>query len=69
MIIKDLQVADTWLEELIQQSLQDQMTGIQLSPAIRKRIWQRTMAWAACGGEEDTEAETLPIDSCLERCL
>jgi hypothetical protein len=69
MIIEDLQVIDTLFEELIRQSLQDQMTGTQLSPAIRERIWQRIMTWAACDGEEDAEAATLPIDFCLESCL
>jgi len=66
MIVKERQATDTWLEELIRQSLQGQMTDIQLSPAIRERVWRRIMAWAACCGEEDTEGETLPIDFCLE---
>lgn len=61
-----MQVTDTSLEELIRQSLQDQMTGLQLSPAIRERMWRRIVAWAACGDEENAEAETLPIDICLE---
>jgi hypothetical protein len=66
MIIERIQVADTLLEELIRQSLQKQMARVQLSPAIRERIWRRVMAWAACDGEEDAETETLPIGFCLE---
>jgi hypothetical protein len=42
------------------------MARVQLSPAIRERIWRRTLAWAARDGEKDAEAETLPIGFCLE---
>ena len=66
MIIEEIQVKDTSLKELIRQSLQEQMTDVQLSPAIRELIWRRIMVWAACNGKEDTEAETLPVDFCLE---
>jgi chorismate mutase len=66
MIIDKMQVTDTSLEEPIRQSLQEQMTRVSLSPAIRERIWRRIMAWAACDGEEDAEAEILPVDFCLE---
>jgi hypothetical protein len=68
MIIEKMHVAeaDTLLEELIQQSLQKQMARVQLSPAIRERIWRRTLAWAARDGEKGAEAETLPIGFCLE---
>jgi chorismate mutase len=66
MIIENLQVTDTSLEKLVRQSLQDQMAGIQLSPAIRERIWRRIMAWAACDGEADAGAEMPPTGFCLE---
>jgi len=62
MITKEIQVIDTSLGELVRQSLQEQMTDIQLSPTIRERTWQRIMAWAAYDGEEDAEAETLSQD-------
>lgn len=58
MIIEEMQATDTSLEELIQ-SLQEHMTRVQLSTAIRELIWRRIMAWAV-------EAEALPIDFCLE---
>jgi chorismate mutase len=61
MIIEEMQATDTSLEELIRQSLQEQMARVQLSPAIRELIWRRIMARVACDGEEDAEAKTLPI--------
>jgi len=53
MIIEEMQATDTLLEELIRQSLQEQMARVQLSPAIRELIWRRIMAWVACDGEND----------------
>jgi chorismate mutase len=66
MIIEEMEVKDTSLEELIRQSLRKQMTDVQLSPAIRELIWRRIMAWVACDNEEDAETEILPVDFCFE---
>ena len=61
MIIEEMQETDTLLEELIRQSLWEQMARVQLSPTLREFIWRRIMAWVAYDGEEDAEAKTLPI--------
>jgi hypothetical protein len=53
MIIEEMHGTDTSLEELIQQSLQEQMARVQLSPTLRELIWRRVMAWVACDGEND----------------
>ena len=55
MTIEQIQLTDMLLEELIRQSLQEQMTRAQPSPAVRERIWRRVMASAACDGKESFE--------------